>query len=158
MQTQSPIAIPAIIRTAGMQDAPRLADFNIRMAFETENLKLAPQVAQSGVQAVLANPARGFYVVAEVESQVVASLLVTTEWSDWRNGELWWIQSVYVTREWRRRGLYRMMYAHVKQRAARAENVRGFRLYVERDNQIAQQTYRTLGMNKTHYDVYEQLV
>ncbi len=146
------------IRNATLADADTLAAFNRNIAMETENLALIPAVVLSGVKAVFENPARGFYVVAEARGELVASLLVTREWSDWRNGELWWIQSVYVTREWRRRGLYRLLYNHVKQRAEQAENVCGFRLYVERENHIAQKTYATLGMRETEYKVFEQLV
>ena len=151
----------AIIRDATLEDAPALARFNREMALETENLSLIPAVILDGVKAVFADPARGFYVVAEspeARGNLVASLLVTTEWSDWRNGELWWIQSVYVLPEWRRRGLYRALYQRVTERAARDSNVRGFRLYVERDNRAAQKTYAALGMSETHYKVFEHLM
>ena len=146
------------VRCATIEDAHILADFNCNMAWETENLELSPTVILSGVKAVFEKPARGFYVVAEVRGELVASLMITTEWSDWRDGELWWIQSVYVIREWRRRGLYRLLYAHIKQLAAQDKRVRGFRLYVERDNHVAQKTYAALGMTETHYKVFEQLI
>ncbi len=146
------------VRCATIEDAHILADFNRNMAWETENLELSPTVILSGVKAVFEKPARGFYVVAEVRGELVASLMITTEWSDWRDGELWWIQSVYVIREWRRRGLYRLLYAHIKQLAAQDKRVRGFRLYVERDNHVAQKTYAALGMVETHYKVFEQLL
>lgn len=147
----------AIIRNATIDDAPALAEFNRSMAMETENLSLIPAVILSGVNAVFENPARGFYLVAEARGGLVASLMATTEWSDWRNGEFWWIQSVYVAREWRRRGLYRSLYRHIQQLAEGDPAVCGFRLYVERDNQIAQKTYLALGMRETRYKVFEQL-
>ena len=149
---------PITVRRATIEDAHTLADFNRNIARETENLELSPSVILSGVQAVFEKPTRGFYVVAEVRGELLASLMVTTEWSDWRNGELWWIQSVYVTREWRRRGLYRLLYAQVKQLAAQDKRVCGFRLYVERDNHTAQKAYAALGMSETHYKVFEQLL
>ncbi len=150
-------ADPPRIRNATRDDARALAGFNRNMALETENLALIPAVILGGVEAVLANPARGFYVVAEARGELVASLMVTTEWSDWRNGVFWWIQSVYVARDWRRRGLYRSLYAHVKHLAEEDKNVCGFRLYVERENQVAQKTYAALGMAETRYKVFEQL-
>lgn len=145
------------IRTAKLEDAQRLAEFNRNMALETENLNLPPQVILDGVKAVLENPTRGFYVVAESAQTVMAALMVTTEWSDWRNGELWWIQSVYVVREWRRRGVYRALYQHVKHLAQQDSTVRGLRLYVERNNHVAQKTYTALGMVETKYKVFEHL-
>ena len=153
---------PPTIRIATIDDAPALAEFNRSIAMETENLSLIPAVVLSGVKAVFETPARGFYVVAEAQADshksLVAALMVTTEWSDWRDGEFWWIQSVYVARPWRRRGLYRLLYNHVKRLAEQDRNVCGFRLYVERENRVAQQTYATLGMVETHYKVFEELV
>jgi ribosomal protein S18 acetylase RimI-like enzyme len=93
--------------------------------------------------------------VAECDGRVVAGLMITYEWSDWRNGLFWWIQSVYVRPEFRRRGIYRKMYAHIRQAASMNGNVCGLRLYVERDNQSAQTTYASLGMSKTHYLIFE---
>ncbi len=164
MPTQSMQQI--IVRNAGRHDAPTLAAFNRDMALETENMTLTPKVILDGVTAVLENPAHGFYVVAEARgaeyhakvAKVVGSLLVTTEWSDWRNGAFWWIQSVYVTREWRRRGVYRLLYDHLKRLAARDKDVCGFRLYVERENRIAQTTYADLGMVETRYKIFEQIL
>ena len=153
---------PPTIRIATIDDAPALAEFNRSIALETENLSLIPAVVLSGVKAVFETPARGFYVVAEARADshksLVAALMVTTEWSDWRDGEFWWIQSVYVARPWRRRGLYRLLYNHVKRLAEQDRNVCGFRLYVERENRVAQQTYATLGMVETRYKVFEELV
>jgi len=147
----------ALIRNATAADAGALAEFNRRMALETEGLSLPPPVVLSGVKAVFEDPARGFYVVAETPRGLVAALMITREWSDWRDGELWWIQSVYVRPSFRRRGVYRSLYRHITDCAERARYVRGLRLYVERDNRIAQQTYAALGMRETRYKVFEHL-
>ena len=146
-----------IIRRACPGDTAALARFNREMAFETEGLELLPEVIGAGVTALLENPGMGFYAVAESGGEVVGSLMVTTEWSDWRNGIFWWIQSVYVLPGHRRRGIYRQLYEFVKSEAGMADRVCGFRLYVERDNLVAQQTYRSLGMEETHYRMYEAL-
>lgn len=148
---------PAIIRKAVPADARALAEFNRAIATETENRELMPQVILRGVRAVFEDPSRGFYLVAEVEKELAAALMVTTEWSDWRNGEFWWIQSVYVAPAWRRRGLYRMLHRHLQEMAARDENACGLRLYVELENHAAQKTYASLGMDETRYKMFEQL-
>lgn len=145
------------IRRATAADAPALVDFNRAMASETEGKDLLPEVIGAGVRALMANPAAGFYVVAETDGRVVGALMLTKEWSDWRNGSFWWIQSVYVLPQYRRRGVYRSLYRHVQQLAANDAAVCGFRLYVERENAAAQAVYRRLGMTQTHYDVYEEL-
>ncbi|WP_019529363.1 GNAT family N-acetyltransferase [Dasania marina] len=145
------------IRPATLNDAQALADFNSAMAMETEHMTLAPEVILAGVRNLITNPHRGFYLVAEVEDKVVASLMVTTEWSDWRNGEFWWVQSVYVQAAWRRQGLYTRLYNKVKQLAQQQGDVCGFRLYVEQDNHIAQQTYKQVGMAETHYKLFEEI-
>ncbi|MEZ5478919.1 MAG: GNAT family N-acetyltransferase [Thiolinea sp.] len=152
-----------IIRTAEAADARILADFNLLMAQETEHRELDPGTLLAGVSNLIRHPSRGFYLVAETthhpDQQIVGSLLITTEWSDWRNGLFWWIQSVFVRNDWRRRGVYRRLYQQVQQLAAEQDSVEicGFRLYVERDNGVAQQTYRQLGMDKTPYRIYETL-
>jgi ribosomal protein S18 acetylase RimI-like enzyme len=145
------------IRQATAADAPVLVEFNCAMALETEGKELLPEVIGAGVRALLANPAAGFYVVAESERRVVGALLITKEWSDWRNGTFWWIQSVYVRPELRRQGVYKTLYRHVQAMAANDPGVCGFRLYVERENSRAQATYRVLGMKQTHYLVFEEL-
>lgn len=146
-----------IIRRATYQDASELAEFNISMARETEGLALKPEVIAAGVRAMIDNPQMGFYLVVELDNGIQASLMVTTEWSDWRNGTFWWIQSVYVRPQYRRQGLYRELYARVKELAEQEPSVCGFRLYVERDNTAAQQTYRSLGMAETDYRIFEEL-
>ncbi len=133
-----------------------LIEFNAAMALETEGKNLLPEVVGAGVHSLLGNPAAGFYVIAQAE-RVLAALMITKEWSDWRNGSFWWIQSVYVRPEARRQGIYRRLYRHVQEMAAKDSTVCGFRLYVERENNRAQATYEALGMKKTAYLVYEEL-
>jgi ribosomal protein S18 acetylase RimI-like enzyme len=145
------------IRVATPDDAATLVEFNAAMARETERKELLPEVIGAGVRSLLANPASGFYVLAEEDGQVVGSLMITKEWSDWRNGNFWWIQSVYVRPEARRQGVYRSLYRHVQALAAADPGVCGFRLYVDRDNAAAQGTYGALGMKPTRYLVFEEL-
>ncbi|HEV3009563.1 MAG TPA: GNAT family N-acetyltransferase [Burkholderiales bacterium] len=145
------------IRLATPADAAVLTQFNAAMALETEGKELLPEVVGAGVHSLLGNPASGFYVVAEIENLVAGSLLITKEWSDWRNGSFWWIQSVYVRPEFRRRGVYKRLYRHVQELAAKDPAVCGFRLYVERENVRAQNTYHALGMKQTRYLVFEEL-
>ncbi len=147
-----------IIRQALAQDAAELTEFNISMARETEGVELIPEIIGAGVRAMIDNPQRGFYLVVELDNGIQASLMVTTEWSDWRNGMFWWIQSVYVRPQYRRQGLYRVLYERVKELAEQEPSVCGFRLYVERDNSAAQKTYSALGMNRTEYRIYEELI
>ena len=146
-----------IIRQARSDDATALSEFNQKMAYETEGIELIPEVITAGVKAMISNPLMGFYLVAEAEGDIQASLMVTTEWSDWRNGLFWWIQSVYVKPDYRRQGLYRKLYERVKTLAEEEPNVCGFRLYVEHDNTNAQKTYQSLGMEETGYKLYEEL-
>lgn len=145
------------IRRATRRDAAALIAFNSAMALETEGKVLMPNVIGAGVRHLLRHPDSGFYLVAESGDEVIAGLMITTEWSDWRNGEFWWIQSVYVRAEYRRQGVYRRLYRYVQALAARKRGVCGFRLYVERSNRRAQATYRASGMERTHYLVYEHL-
>jgi len=115
-------------------------------------------VISAGVTAVFGDPAKGFYVVAEENGEVAGGLMVTYEWSDWRNGWFWWIQSVYIRPEYRGRRLYSDLYSYVKEKAAEAGNVCGFRLYVERENEHARRVYEKLGMAESHYLMYEEEV
>ena len=144
-----------VIREARDEDASTLAELNLAMADETENLKLDPARLLDGVRAVLGDPSKGFYLVAEREGRVVGSLLVTSEWSDWRNGVFWWIQSVYVPPDQRRRGVFSALYRETLERARRDSNVCGVRLYVERENTLAQSVYEGLGMKSTAYSLME---
>ena len=145
------------IRKAGPADAAAISRFNQAMALETEGKALIAERVDAGVLGLLQRPSLGFYVVASEQERIVGCLLVTHEWSDWRNGLFWWIQSVFIEAGWRRRGVYRRLYQHVKDLAATDPAVCGFRLYVEKDNAVAQQTYAALGMAPTDYLIYEQL-
>lgn len=142
------------IRRAVPADVEVIADFNRRLAFETEHRVLVPETIESGVRAVLADATKGLYFVAEGEGRVVGQCSVTYEWSDWRNGNMWWIQSVYVTAGWRKRGVFRALYDQVR-REAELAGVVGLRLYVEVENVAAQAAYARRGMVETSYRVFE---
>jgi ribosomal protein S18 acetylase RimI-like enzyme len=126
------------------------------MARETEGRELARPTLDAGVRRLLEREDRGFYWIAEYGGEAAGCLMITREWSDWRNGEFWWIQSVYVRPEMRRRGVYRTLHEHVVRQAASNPDVCGLRLYVERDNETAQRTYQALGMEQTAYRMFEQ--
>jgi len=142
------------IRKATHADASAIIGFQQKMAWETEQMTLPSDTVTKGVNAVFENSTRGQYWVAEDNGQVVASLLITYEWSDWRNTNVWWFQSVYVLPEWRRNGIFRAMYNHIKEEADKT-GVAGLRLYVETNNKRAQKTYEALGMRCEHYTMYE---
>jgi len=144
------------IRNATRDDVPFLADCNIAMAFESEAKRLDREVLTRGIVAVFDHPERGFYLVAEGDGQAVGSLLITHEWSDWRNGGWWWIQSVYVMPDARRRGVFSAMYRDVEARGQASAGVIGLRLYVETNNSRAQATYAALGMEPAHYSLYQR--
>ncbi|PEN11270.1 GNAT family N-acetyltransferase [Longibacter salinarum] len=146
------------IRTADLSDVETLVEFNQAMAQETEDKSLDTSTLQAGVRALMLDSKKGFYLVAERNGTVVGSLMITTEWSDWRNGTFWWVQSVYVRLEARREGVYSALYAHVKAMARNEDDVCGIRLYVEKDNAAARTTYENLGMNQTAYRMYEQMI
>ena len=144
------------IRLAEKQDVEALVEFNLAMAFETEGKRLGADVLRPGVEAVFADKNKGFYVVADEDGSIVGGLLVTFEWSDWRNKWFWWIQSVYIRPEYRGRSLYREMYDYVKELAAANGEVAGFRLYVEKENEHARKVYEKVGMTASHYEMYEE--
>jgi ribosomal protein S18 acetylase RimI-like enzyme len=144
------------IRKARPEDAPSIIDFQQKMAWETEELSLANDVVTKGVAGVFENNTRGQYWVAEENGKTVASLLITYEWSDWRNTNVWWFQSVYVLPDYRRNGIFRSMYTTIKNEAERL-GIAGLRLYVETNNTRAQLTYESLGMHSEHYTMYEWL-
>ena len=144
------------VRRGRPADADAIAEFNTRMASETEGTVLAPDVIGPGVVAALTDEAKAIYFVAEAAGRVVGQLMVTHEWSDWRNGDIWWVQSVYVHPDHRRRGVFRALYDHARGEAKRAGAV-GLRLYVEENNEAAQAVYRQLGMGMTHYRVMEEM-
>jgi ribosomal protein S18 acetylase RimI-like enzyme len=142
------------VRRGTPADGEKIIDFNMAMAAETENRALDRSVLAAGVQAVFADEQKGFYVVAEHDGRVVGGLLITREWSDWRNSFFWWIQSVYIEPSARRQGVYSALYAHVME-AASAAGACGIRLYVEHENIRAQQTYAALGMRESEYSMRE---
>ena len=143
------------IRPATASDANFLARGNAAMALETEHKRLDPSVVDAGVRAALADSSKGRYFVAELDSAPVGQLMFTYEWSDWRNGTFWWIQSVYVLPAARRGGVFRALFRHVEQLAAQDPSVCGIRLYVERENVRAQATYRHCGLQDAGYAVME---
>jgi len=143
-----------LIRAATRGDIPQLLAWNAAMAWETERRRLDPALLERGIVGVFEQSRRGFYLIAERDGVPVGSLLVTYEWSDWRCGDFWWIQSVYVMPDARRGGVFRALYAEVEQRAVAADAV-GLRLYVETENRQAQATYAGLGMQRCHYWMYE---
>jgi len=144
------------VRPARSTDVATLVAFNRQMALESEARGLDATKLESGVEYLLENPEEGRYLVAELEGRTVGSLMVTYEWSDWRNGRFWWIQSVFVVPEARRRGVYRALHARVRAEAREAAGCCGLRLYVEKDNRGAQATYSSLGMRETDYRLYEE--
>jgi GNAT superfamily N-acetyltransferase len=143
------------IRKAALADAPMITAFNLRLAEESEGLRLQPATVQAGVAAELSDPSKGIYYVAELDGAVVGQLMITYEWSDWRNGMIWWIQSVYVQPESRRAGVFRALFDHVRNLAQRREDVCTLRLYVHAANERARQSYERLGMSRTQYEVFE---
>lgn len=145
-----------ILRKAELRDAAAIAAFNSSMSHETEGRRLIPEVIGAGVLRLLNDPSLGFYLVAEHAGRVVGCLMITQEWSDWRNGTFWWIQSVYVEAGWRRKGVYRRLYDFIRGLALADPAICGFRLYVEKENTVAQATYESLGMKATDYLIYEE--
>ena len=143
------------IRPASAADATQIAEFNCRLALESEGKRLDPETVQAGVEALLADAAHGQYFLAIDESEIAGQLLITYEWSDWRNGQFWWIQSVYVAPDFRRQGVFSKLLAHVHGLADERDDVCGLRLYVENDNTRAITTYAARGLESTGYSVME---
>ena len=150
------------VREATLDDVDVLVTFQLARGEETDSYARVttgkgpdPALLRAGIAAVFRSAERGFYIIAEVEGRSVAMLLVTYEWNEVRNATFWWIQSVYVDATWRRKGVYRTMHDYIFGAARARHEVCGVRLYVERTNRIAQQTYSSLGMAKSHYDMYE---
>ncbi len=144
------------IRMATLADVDSLVEFNQAMALETENKQLATDKISKGVSAVFGDPNKGFYVVAEEGDGVAGCLMVTYEWSDWRNGWFWWIQSVYIRPAARGQRIYSKLYEFLKRRAAAEGNVCGFRLYAETDNRHARMVYEKVGMKAPRYVMFEE--
>ncbi len=146
-----------LVRKAKNQDLNSILEFQLSMAKETENIDLDPETAGNGVAAVLSDSSKGCYYVAEKEGKLLGSLLTTFEWSDWRNGTVLWIQSVYVIPEYRRKGVYSSLYSHVRQMVLNDNGLKGIRLYAEKSNLAAHKAYKKLGMNADHYITFEWL-
>lgn len=144
------------VRAASTDDLKSLVQFNMAMAEETEQRHLHEPTIAAGVERVLNDAELGFYLVACVADTVAGGLLVTREWSDWRNGTFWWIQSVYVSPEYREQGIFRALYSEVRKRAQQTADVCGLRLYVEKQNMAAQSVYQSMGMSPTPYQVFEE--
>lgn len=145
-----------IIRRATTDETDIIAEFNQEMAMETENKILPTQIISKGVKNLFARPQSGFYLVCEFQKKIIGSCMITFEWSDWRNGYFWWIQSLYIKPDFRRKGIFRRMYFFIKKQARQAKDVCGIRLYVDKNNTIAKRTYCNLGMSETDYRLYEE--
>jgi len=143
------------VREATASDADVIVHFNRAMAEETEGKGLSPDLLRAGVLSVFDDPSKGFYLVAEADGTPVGSLLVTPEWSDWRNSYYWWVQSVYVSPSHRRSGVYKKLHGYVEQLARSAGNVVGLRLYVDSENSTAKAVYERLGMAQSRYEFFE---
>ena len=144
-----------IVREANFTDKETIAAFQLAMALETESLQLNLPTVLKGADAVFKDRSKGIYYVAEINGELVGSLMITFEWSDWRNGVVWWIQSVYIKPEYRRKGIYSKMYKYVKDIVMNDERIKGLRLYVDNTNIKAQKVYAKLGMDGTHYSTFE---
>ncbi|BBE18822.1 protein export cytoplasm protein SecA ATPase RNA helicase [Aquipluma nitroreducens] len=144
-----------IIRQAKESDSASIVEFQLAMAWETEELQLDEPTVIKGVAAVFEDPAKGIYYVAETEGKVVGSLLTTFEWSDWRNGTVLWIQSVYVRPEYRKRSIFSKLYKHIQEKVNGNRDLRGIRLYADKTNILAHGVYEHLGMTAEHYQMFE---
>ena len=145
------------IRKARPSDSEHILELQLQMAQETERLQLDRDVVRKGVRGVFEEPARGTYWVAEQEGRVLGVLLTIPEWSDWRNGTVLWIHSLYVVAEARKRGVFKKLYMNLKRQVEESDELMGLRLYVDKTNKSAQEVYEKLGMNKDHYELYEWL-
>lgn len=143
------------VRAARREDKETIAAFNSAMALETESIQLDPKTINDGVEAVLSDSGKGFYLVCETETDIVACLMITTEWSDWRNADIWWLQSVYVDPDHRKKGVFSLLFNHLRNTIKEHSNIAGLRLYVDEHNEIAIKTYLTLGMNASNYQMLE---
>lgn len=147
---------PIQIREGRPEDAAVIAEYNQCMALETEGKELDSKTLGKGAEQGLLQPHKCRYFVAESGNQVIGQAMVTYEWSDWRNGDLWWIQSVYVHPDHRRQGIFKKIYQHIETLAREDAKVRGLRLYVEEENAAGQAVYKKLGMSHAGYHVYEK--
>ncbi len=149
------MGIDLTIRKAELRDAADIVRFNLLLALETEGLRLEPNVVSAGVEALLQDSSKGIYFVAESREAVVGQLMITYEWSDWRNGMILWIQSVYVDQEQRGRGVFGRLFGHLRQLAVEHPGVCTIRLYMHEQNSQARRAYERLGLRQTHYQVFE---
>jgi GNAT superfamily N-acetyltransferase len=143
------------IRIAAPADSAVISDYNALMAKETEGIELDRERLRKGVEALFTDMSKGVYYLAEIDGSVVGQLMITYEWSDWRNATFWWIQSVYVLPEYRNQGIFRALYRYIESLARKHGNICGLRLYVDDANKIAQKTYEALGMKQSHYKMME---
>lgn len=143
------------ITPANEQDLSYMVDFQLKMALETEELKLEKSVLEAGIASALKDSSKALYFIARKGDKPVGMLMITTEWSDWRNGWVWWIQSVYVIPEMRKEGVFGALYSYVKQLVISRKDVMGIRLYVDKRNSKAQRVYEAVGMTGEHYATYE---
>ena len=144
------------VRTADTSHLNILCEYQQAMALESEGMRLDANTLRAGINAILTDPNKGQYYIAEQEGRVVGCLMITLEWSDWRNGWVWWIQSVFVARDMRRKGVYKAMYEHIKKLCSE-QGVRGIRLYADRNNTTAHKAYENAGMTAEHYITFEQM-
>lgn len=144
-----------VVRAADVADAEFLVRGNAEMALETEHLSLDLDRLRDGVHALFEDRSRGVYYIAEIGGRRVGQMMITYEWSDWRNGVFWWIQSVWVEPSYRGKGVFKALYAHVGRLARETSGVCGLRLYVENNNSRAQATYERVGMKRTVYQMFE---
>ncbi len=145
------------VRPATVADAPQITAFQQQMARESEGLELDPETVERGVRAVFDDPSKGAYWVADLDGRLVGGLLTVPEWSDWRNGTVLWVHSVYVAPDARRQGVYSALYENLRRTVERSPGLVGLRLYVDKRNATAQRTYEALGMTSNHYDLFEWL-
>jgi GNAT superfamily N-acetyltransferase len=146
------------IRKADQEDIGIIVDFQVAMAWETENLKLQREVVTKGVTWFFDNPSMGHYWLAYEESKIAGSMLIQYEWSDWRNCMVWWIHSVYVLPEYREKGVFKLLYKHVQELVSQSEVTGGLRLFVDLRNNRAREVYKKLGMNGDHYQLFEWMI
>lgn len=144
-----------MIRKATLDDLDTVVRFNLALAKESEGRELNETRVSAGVTALIVDEQKGSYFLVEQDSRVIAQTMITYEWSDWRNGNFWWIQSVYVAPEHRGTGIFSQLYRHIHKLALETPNVCGLRLYVDHENQHAADIYRALGMQDAHYDLLE---
>ena len=151
------MAINLSIREAQVGDSEKIVMFQMEMAFETEMLKLDREVLREGVSAIFDDRSKGTYYVAESGAETIGCLLTTPEWSEWRNGTVLWIQSLYIIQSYRNQGVFKAFYTYLKEMVGSADHYKGLRLYVDKTNLSAQSVYEKVGMNGQHYQLYEWL-